>query len=277
MIKKIGLVVLFTTLATIESFAHDLWIDGNNNNGFKGYLKYEHVFFIPQKIENDRIDLFEPIVIIDKNNENIVLKKDITNGEYSLNKSVDNGTYILKSSYKPTYSTKGSNNKWNLGKTKQDIQNAQYCKQISRFAKSIINVGDDKDNFVTKAIGQNFEILPLDNPSNFKIGVPFKVKVLLEGKAIKDIEIQGTFENYTKNKFVFKGISNEEGEVEIIPTQTGKWILLAETSKKYAKNEICDAISYSSTLSFQIKYIIVNRENIKTVLSNYMIIQFEIN
>ena len=32
MIKKIGLVVLFTTLATIESFAHDLWIDGNNNN-----------------------------------------------------------------------------------------------------------------------------------------------------------------------------------------------------------------------------------------------------
>ncbi|MGJ0362217.1 DUF4198 domain-containing protein [Aliarcobacter cryaerophilus] len=253
MIKKIGLVVLCTTLATIESFAHDLWIDGNNNNGFKGYLKYEHVFFIPQKIENDRIALFEPIVVIDKNNENIVLKKDITNGEYSLNKSLDNGTYILKSSYKPTYSTKGSNNKWNLRKTKQDIQNAQYCKQISRFAKSIINVGDDKNNFVTKAIGQNFEIVPLDNPSNFKIGVPFKVKVLLEGKAIKDIEIQGTFENYTKNKFVFKGISNEQGEVEIIPTQTGKWILLAETSKQYEKNEICDEKSYSSTLSFQIK------------------------
>ena len=66
MIKKIGFVVLFTTISTVQSFAHDVWVDGYNSSMFKGFIKYEHVFFIPQKIENDRIHLFEPLVIIDK-------------------------------------------------------------------------------------------------------------------------------------------------------------------------------------------------------------------
>ena len=72
MIKKIGFVVLFTTISTVQSFAHDVWVDGYNSSMFKGFIKYEHVFFIPQKIENDRIHLFEPLVIIDKDLKSII-------------------------------------------------------------------------------------------------------------------------------------------------------------------------------------------------------------
>ena len=86
------------------------------------FIKYEHVFFVPQKIENDRIHLFEPLVIIDKDFKSTMLKNGVENGQYNLDKSLDDGTYILKSSYKPTYSTKNENNKWITGKSKKDIK-----------------------------------------------------------------------------------------------------------------------------------------------------------
>ncbi len=252
MIKKIGFVVLFTTISTEKSFAHDVWVDGYNSSMFKGFIKYEHVFFIPQKIENDRIHLFEPLVIIDKDFKSTMLKNGVENGQYNLDKSLDDGTYILKSSYKPTYSTKNENNKWITGKSKKDISNAQYCKQISRFAKSIINIGDDKNDFVTKPIGQNLEIVPLENPSNFKTGVSFKVKVLLDGKPAQEVALKGTFESFKKEEFAFSGTTDSKGEIEILPLRGGKWILLTKVVKPYEGKD-CDEISYSSTLSFQVK------------------------
>jgi len=142
--------------------------------------------------------------------------------------------------------------KWHMDKTKKDIKNAQYCEQASMFAKSIINIANDTNDFVTKPIGQKLEIVPLDNPSNFKVGAPFKVKVLLDGKPAKTIELKGTFDGFTKGQFAFYGRTNLKGEIEILPLRAGKWILLTEVTKAY-ENETCDEVPYVATLTFQVK------------------------
>lgn len=252
MIKKIALVVLSSTVLTIQSLAHDFWVDGYNSSVFKGYLGYAHYFFTPEKIAKDRVDIFEPLVIIDKDLKSTTLINEGENYQYNSKQALDDGTYILKSSYKPTFWIKAKDNKWEMGKTKKDVQNAQSCEQTSRFAKGIVNIGDDKNDFVTKPIGQNLEIVPLDNPSNFKVGVPFKVQVLLDGKPAKTVEVKGTFENFTEGQFAFYGTTDSKGEIEILPLRGGKWVLLTKATKPY-ENEDCDKISYSSTLSFQVK------------------------
>jgi len=250
--RKICLIVLFSTLSMVQSLAHDFWVDGYNSLVFKAHIGYGHMFPEPEKIAEDRVKIFEPIVLIDKNLKSTILKNVGENYEYSGQKALDTGSYILKSTYKPTYWTKAPDDNWHMDKTKKDIKNAQRCVQASRFAKSIINIGDNTDNFVTKPIGQNLEIVPLDNPSNFKVGVPFKLKVLLDGKPAKTIEVKGTFDGFIKEHFAFYGRTNLKGEIEILPLKAGKWILLTKATKTY-ENETCDEISYAATLTFQIK------------------------
>ena len=61
-----------------------------------------------------------------------------------------------------------------MGKTKEDIKDAKYCKKASmKRQKAVINK-NAKDDSVTKPSQQRLEIVPLDNPANFKVGVPLK-------------------------------------------------------------------------------------------------------
>ena len=178
--------------------------------------------------------------------------EQIINRKLLSKKALDDGTYILQGTYKTTYWTKTDDNKWHMGKTKKDIQNSSYCSQTSNFAKSIINIGNDTNDFVSKPIGQILEIVPLDNPSNFKVGVPFKVKVLLDEKPAKLIELKGTFEGFGENKFAFLGTTDLKGEIEVTALRGGKWILMTKSKKAY-ENDNCDEVAYSSTLTFQVK------------------------
>lgn len=52
--------------------------------------------------------------------------------------------------------------------------------------------------------------------------------------------------------FAFSGTTDSKGEIEILPLRGGKWILLTKVVKPYEGKD-CDEISYSSTLSFQVK------------------------
>ena len=251
MIKKLGLVVIFTTLSTVQSLAHDFWVDGYNSSTFKATLGYGHGF-TPEKIAEDRVSIFETFVLINKDLKSTTLKNEGENYQYVSKKALDDGSYILKGTYKPTLWTKTSDNKYHMGKTKKDIQNSSYCRQVSSFAKSIINIGNDTNDFVSKPIGQILEIVPLDNPANFKVGAPFKVQVLLDGKPAKLIELKGTFEGFGENKFAFLGTTDLKGEIEVTALRGGKWILMTESKKAY-ENDTCDEVAYSSSLTFQVK------------------------
>ena len=74
MIKKIGFVVLTSAVLTIQSLAHDFWVDGNNSSTFKGIIGYGHEFPYPEKISKDRVDILEPLSMMDKDLKSVTLK-----------------------------------------------------------------------------------------------------------------------------------------------------------------------------------------------------------
>ncbi|OCL86827.1 Nickel uptake substrate-specific transmembrane region [Aliarcobacter thereius] len=252
MIKKLSLVLVASTVLVVKSFAHDFWVDGYNSSTFKAILGYGHEFPYPEKISKDKLNNFEALVLIDKNMKSNTLKQTGENYQYVYNKSLDDGTYILKGTYKPTFWTKTKDNKWHMGKTKKDLENSQYCEEYSSFAKSIINIGDDNSEIATNIIGQKLEILLLENPSTFKVGTPFKVKILLDGKPAKKIDVKGTFDGFGENKFAFYGTTDLKGEIEITALKAGKWILMVKNKEPY-KNDSCDEVVYSSSFTFIIK------------------------
>lgn len=252
MIKKIGLVAFISALFSVSLFAHDFWVDGYNSSTFKAILGYGHEFPYPEKIAKGRVSLFEPLAIIDKDLKSVTLKNEGENYQFVSKESLSDGSYILRSTYKTTYWTKTIDNKWEMGKTKEEIPNAQYCEKVTMFAKSIINIGDDTNGFVTNPIGQRLEIVPLDNPTTFRVGVPFKVQVLLDGKPLKTAKVKGTFDKFAKYKFAFLGFTDLKGEIEVTALRGGKWILMTENTKKLDEKN-CDDELLVSTLTFQVQ------------------------
>jgi len=252
MLKIVNLLIMLSVVS-VQSFAHDFWVDGYNSSVFKAHIGYGHDFPNPEKIAPDRVSIFKPLVIFDKNSKETLLTNVGENYQYNAKKTLNDGSYILAGTYKATYWTKTKDNKWLMGKTKQDISNSIYCDKASMFAKSIINIGNNNDDFVTKSIGHKLEIIPLDNPIDFKVGVPFKVKVLLNGKPAKTLKVKGTFGSYTKNQFAFFGTTDLRGEIEITPLRGGKWILMTKSSKPLKDTKKCDKEFNAASLTFQIK------------------------
>ena len=98
MIKKLGLVAFISVLFSIQSSAHDFWVDGYNGSTFKATLGYGHGF-TPEKIAEDRVSIFEPLVLINKDLKSTTLKNEGENYQYVSKKALDRKSTRLNSSH----------------------------------------------------------------------------------------------------------------------------------------------------------------------------------
>ena len=119
-------------------------------------------------------------------------------------------------------------------------------------AKGVINK-KAKDDSVTKPSQQRLEIVPLDNPANFKVGVPFKVKILFEGKPLENATLDGTFDGFLKEKSAFHGQTEPDGTIEVLALKPGKWLLQTVHKMPFADSKICDDETIAATLAFELK------------------------
>lgn len=209
---------LFALLAlaalSSHSLAHEFWLFGSSKEVTSVDIGYADDFPTVEKIPDNRIALFEAPYVINKNGEKLSLKQSGENYHYERAK-LEDGSYLIAGEYKPTFWTKASDGTWHMGKTKEDIKDAKYCKKASMSAKGIINK-NAKDGSVTKPSEQRLEIVPLDNPANFKVGVPFKVKILFEGKPLENATLDGTFDGFLKEKSAFHGQTEPDGTIEVL-------------------------------------------------------------
>ena len=246
---------LFSLLAlaalSSHSLAHEFWLFGSSKEVTSVDIGYADDFPTVEKIPDNRIALFEAPYVINKNGEKLSLKQSGENYHYERAK-LEDGSYLIAGEYKPIFWTKASDGTWHMGKTKEDIKDAKYCKKASMSAKGIINK-NAKDDSVTKPSQQRLEIVPLDNPANFKVGVPFKVKVLFEGKPLKEAVVNGTFEGFLKEKSAFHGETEDDGTTEVLALKPGKWMLEAVYKFAFSDPKICDEEKAKATFAFEIK------------------------
>ena len=243
----------FLVLAAFSShaLAHDFWLLGDSKEVTSVDIGFGHDFPNPEKIDEKRVNNFETPYILTKSGEKLSLKQSGENYHYERAK-LDDGTYLIIGEYKPTFWTKASDGTWHMGKTKEDIKDAKYCKKASMSAKGVINK-NAKDNSVTKPSQQRLEIVPLDNPANFKVGVPFKVKILFEGKPLENATLDGTFDGFLKEKSAFHGQTEPDGTIEVLALKPGKWLLQTVHKMPFADSKICDDETIAATLAFELK------------------------
>lgn len=95
--------------------------------------------------------------------------------------------------------------------------------------------------------------MPLANPNTFKVGEPFKVKVLFEGKPLKIATIDGTFDGFLKDKSAFHDTTNLKGETEVLALRSGKWVLKVTHRFASADAKKCDEEAAIGSVAFEIK------------------------
>ena len=234
-----------------HALAHDFWLLGDSKEATSVDIGFGHDFPNPEKIDEKRVNNFETPYILTNSGEKLSLKQSGENYHYERAK-LDDGTYLIIGEYKPTFWTEASDGTWHMNKNKKDIKGAKFCRHATMSAKGIINL-NAKDDFVTNPTHQRLEIVPLDNPANFKVGVPFKVKILFEGKPLENATLDGTFDGFLKEKSAFHGETEPDGTIEVLALKPGKWLLQTVHKMPFADSKICDDETIAATLAFELK------------------------
>lgn len=259
MIKKIGFVVLFTTLSTVQSLAHDFWIHSSsytpNMNKLGAvvnlYVGNGHVYPIDEAFEGKA----EFKIVQPDNKEKIIEDKMLGYKEVLKN----DGNYMVLGKTNPAFWTQylddKGNKTWKSG-TKEDVKNVITSKQTNKFSKAILSVGEAKDENYSKALGQTLEIIPMQNPNKLKDGEYLTIKVLFNNKPLDNVKIVGTYAGFSnKGDFSLATTTNKEGVANIKLNHSGYWLLQVEHTVKSSKDmqDKVDELFYSSTLTFQVK------------------------
>lgn len=121
-------------------------------------------------------------------------------------------------------------------------------------AKALIVVGKPSGD-APNAIGQTFEIVPLDGPTKWTGNSMLRFKVLLEGKPASAAEITATYVGFRPNgDWCYATTSNKNGEFSIRPSQAGTWVVKTHVQRltQGKVREQYDFESYTATLSFEV-------------------------
>jgi uncharacterized GH25 family protein len=127
------------------------------------------------------------------------------------------------------------------------------------WCKIYVNPASNDTSF-SKPLGLPLEIVPVTNPADMAVGKSAVFKVLLNGRALPDVEISATYKKYKpgeEDAWAVKNIkTNALGEVSIaLPnTQEAKdlWIVKAAHTRSVANNPYYDAESFTSFVSFNV-------------------------
>lgn len=96
--------------------------------------------------------------------------------------------------------------------------------RYSRFLKSLLQVGERRDDVYKKQLGMRLEIVPLENPYAKKVGDTLKVQVLFEGKPLADRDVfanNRSGENVTTQKLK----TDKSGKITVDLDKSGLWLV----------------------------------------------------
>lgn len=103
------------------------------------------------------------------------------------------------------------------------------AERYSKFAKALLQVGEDRTGNFDVKLGHALEIVPLINPYQLEVGDRFRAQVLKNGDPLADALVYASNEhNYTLNdegihEELYQLRTNEDGEVEFEIRQSGHW------------------------------------------------------
>ena len=260
--KTVLFLAIFSTALSAQ--AHRVWMQTDHTHGDEilkadlGYGEFPTLEQIPEK----RLSFFDRgVTLYTQDGKQKLVQKGEHNYHFETEKPVKEGSYIVAGEYKPTFWSKNAEG-WKQADMK-DTPKATYCELTSMYGKNIVNVGHESAGIdvITKQIGHELEIVPMDNPANINVSDRFKVKVLFRGEPLAGATLTATFDGFdtadnTKTHKVeaqaFSDVTGDDGTVDIIPLRQGFWKAQITHEVPFKDQAQCQKAKHYATLTFNI-------------------------
>lgn len=177
--------------------------------------------------------------------------KDVFEAKHALKST---GTHLSVVVSPAGFSTKTTDG-YKSGKSKKDVNNAISCSYSEKFSKALFTVGNAGGHAFSKALGHSLEIVPQQDPSGMKTGDVMTVRVLFQGKPLPSATVSGVYAGFSDDPgtFAYSTSTNREGIAKVKLIHNGPWLLLVKQKESYPDTNVCDARSYSSSLTFSVR------------------------
>lgn len=245
---------LLATLSVFGLFslanAHDFWVKPSyDENLVKINFGYGHEFPNMSEIKEERQALFEDPFLFKDNTKFVLSKKK---GSHTfVGNLLENGTYIVAGNYKPTTWSKTKDGKWHMHKNKSELENVESCMVAQMSAKAILNINANEN--VKAEVGQKLEIIPMQNPSQYKVGEPFKVQILFDKKPLPLAKVGAIFGELEDGQMAFWGFTDKQGKINIKLFKSGEYALKVKHEVENLDKTLCDKEEYLSTFYFNVQ------------------------
>jgi uncharacterized GH25 family protein len=246
---------LVIALSASAAFAHNLWVNGGNKEVFEADMIYGHNFPTPEKIAEERLQLFEPLKVFGKDYTEVLTQQG-ENHHYAGKSKLPDGTYVLEAYYKPTPWVESKNDKWHMNTTRKDFKDGEVvsCSVSSMQSKSIVVVGNDDGAFAMTPLGRGLEITPLNKAGEIRQGEAVRFRLTRDGQRVKLASILGSYEGYAANEmsFAFYAKTDIDGTFEFKPLHAGVWYL-STVVESPTNDPACENRLEKASLVFTVK------------------------
>ncbi len=102
--------------------------------------------------------------------------------------------------------------------------------RYSRFIKSLLQVGDKRDETYKKSLGLTLEITPLENPYDKKVGDKLKFQITFDGKPLAERAVFADNRNSPTQKMT----TDKKGQITMKIDRSGLWLVRLVTMRRFA-------------------------------------------
>ncbi len=260
----LGVFLSFTTVHACHPWinAHKYTLSENSTVRF--HIAYGHKYpFGHSFYNNDKIE--NMYVLSPEGERSEVVPRKLGDGQvsqvqYASKKKLMQGTYMLAMESKANFGARTSEGYERKPKT--ELKGKEIKGHVSysqNFCKAIVNAGGKSaGNGYKKVIGHGLEIVPLNDPSGLRTGDFLPVKILHNGKDIKEsVMIYATYMGFSTEPDVFaytvRASFKKEGIAQIKILHPGIWMIFVNHKYPYPDTTLADDYNYQSTLTFEVK------------------------
>lgn len=118
-----------------------------------------------------------------------------------------------------------------------------------RSVKTILQIGESKDNTCSKKTNLPLDIIPLQNPYDLKENDSLAIKILFRKSPLKNALIK-TWNRIDNHTISIDYTSDEKGEIHIPVIQKGKWMVSTVQMIRLDNNKEADWQSYWGSLTW---------------------------
>jgi uncharacterized GH25 family protein len=126
-------------------------------------------------------------------------------------------------------------------------------RRYARSLKALVRVGDVGDQRLhDRRVGQELEILLLDDPWSVKPGAPLTVQLLFRGEPLEGLPVKALVERGDGSVAVWKARTDANGKAAFALANRGRWVIRATVIRRCEDREAADWDTHYATYSFQL-------------------------